>query len=488
MSKTFNLAGQILFRIIELVTKFAKPIVAILLGLLLLSFASTWVGTMVALFAGWEVIPYVFEGGNGLAYLAVFSLLTFIGIPFLLLLLLGARMIFNTKVRRGGVMIMLGIWLLSFGGMIFAGFQTAKSFAFSGNEQEEVFFQMPSDESLKIKYSGILDFEVDHDFGDMKIHDGKVLGKSIHLSFEKSPDDQYHVFNHKHSQGRSDYQARENARKVTYDVNFSGNTMSLPAAYFMGDAKFRGQEVTVEVQVPEGKSIFLDESVGMIIGQIRTPNGIEYLGHHELNSSWKMTKGGLVNLDERKKDDNSLGDFQDFNEVQLDGYFKAKIVQSETFYVTTDNKRKGFDARVNGNQLIITSNNNDRDAMVEIGLPELKAFNILNTDDVRISGFKQPKLEGFISGEQEVKFDINVEFLNLSINEEAIVDLKGFATQVEIELNDEAYLDADKIDITVGRIRLNEKGEGKVNIRDTLFTNDGSALRVIGDPVLIESE
>ncbi len=85
---------------------------------------------------------------------------------------------------------------------------------------------------------------------------------NINLEFNRSLDSNYHVTIWKYSAGMSKKIAIERAEKVQFNANYFDGILGLGSGLAIDrKSKFRGQRVLVEVQVPEGKKIVVDESV-----------------------------------------------------------------------------------------------------------------------------------------------------------------------------------------------------------------------------------
>lgn len=188
-----------------------------------------------------------------------------LGVPGMLLTYLGARMISNrVKINRILVFSSVGIW---FAALLLGGILTAsafKSFSRSAEFTEKKSFTTNNDtitlgfnefkqiNKKKIKW----DFDFDSDiFAKM---DGKLYRK-IDRSIEvrQSPNDQFSVNVVYTSHGSSVENARQNAESINYNyiMNSKGelifdNYVELPQG-----AKFRNQDISLIVYVPEGKVI-----------------------------------------------------------------------------------------------------------------------------------------------------------------------------------------------------------------------------------------
>lgn len=192
-------------------------------------------------------------------------LLIMLGVPGVLFTYLGARMISSrVKINRILIFSMLGLWLLSIIGVSILGVTTVKSFSKEVEFTERKSFTPEQDtialslnkfklvKNKKIKWG--LNFDTDL-FAEM---DGKFYRKiDNEVELRLSPNDQLYVDVVYFSRGSSIDDARQNSEKIVYNytMNSDGelvldNYLELPAG-----SKFRDQEVSVILYVPNGKVI-----------------------------------------------------------------------------------------------------------------------------------------------------------------------------------------------------------------------------------------
>ncbi len=85
---------------------------------------------------------------------------------------------------------------------------------------------------------------------------------TIRFKVEKSIDSEYHVIMRKYSFGSSEEEAHERAMRIQYSLYSRDSILDLGNGYSIDKiAKFRGQQVEIEIQIPIGKKLRFDESV-----------------------------------------------------------------------------------------------------------------------------------------------------------------------------------------------------------------------------------
>lgn len=106
---------------------------------------------------------------------------------------------------------------------------------------------------------------------------------NVNIEINKSTDTAYHVIVWKYSAGKTKKIALNRAEKVLFNASFEDGMLNLGSGLAIDKAsKFRGQRVLVEVLVPEGKKIIIDESVenmynpfNVHVNRVKTKNRIK---------------------------------------------------------------------------------------------------------------------------------------------------------------------------------------------------------------------
>ncbi|MDD3459607.1 MAG: PspC domain-containing protein [Weeksellaceae bacterium] len=187
------------------------------------------------------------------------------GVPGVLFTYLGARLISNrVKVNRTMVFSLSALWFIALLGIIVLGLSTVKSFSRKAEFTERKAYTIPND-TLKLSFNNYREmgkkkvnwsFDFDTDFFAQV--DGKLF-KNIDSNVEirQSSTDQIFVDVLYYSKGSSIDDARLNAEQIQYNyaMNTSGELLLNNYLELPDNTKFRNQEVSVIVYVPEGKVI-----------------------------------------------------------------------------------------------------------------------------------------------------------------------------------------------------------------------------------------
>jgi hypothetical protein len=113
----------------------------------------------------------------------------------------------------------------------------------------------------RIMYRGGM-WGIDDNEGGWDISEDTIRYNNVKIQFDKSFDNQYHVVIRKYSAGRSLSDAQARAQQTAFTAFMQDSVLNMGSGVRIGrGSKFRGQAVTVEIQIPEGKKIRFDDSV-----------------------------------------------------------------------------------------------------------------------------------------------------------------------------------------------------------------------------------
>ena len=98
------------------------------------------------------------------------------------------------------------------------------------------------------------------------------------------------------SRGGSKKEANENAKAINYAYHQEGREIILDEIFSTApDCKFRKQEVTIIIKLPQKKVIFLDKSLKSALDNVN--NTTNTWDGDMINRRWKMTEKGLACVD-----------------------------------------------------------------------------------------------------------------------------------------------------------------------------------------------
>ncbi|RFS23380.1 PspC domain-containing protein [Chitinophaga silvatica] len=193
-----------------------------------------------------------------------------IGIPILSLIIFIVRKLtgINETSRYVGYTLSF-LWFL---GLAFAGIvaiSMVKDWRRETTETTSVFIQQPSNGKLILKKApGTLLTDWDNDWhinffnNKMLVDDDTIVINRIRIRVEKSPDANFHADILKYSAGRNIQQARNFANDIEFSITQKDSIIYIPEGFTLPlHSTFRGQGVTLVIQVPNGKFLEADREV-----------------------------------------------------------------------------------------------------------------------------------------------------------------------------------------------------------------------------------
>jgi phage shock protein PspC (stress-responsive transcriptional regulator) len=226
-------------------------------------------------------------------YMGWLGILLIVGIPIIGLFIAGLKLILGIRKRfRVAGSILSAFWLI---GLIISGyiaFEVSRDFRNKAFTETIVIPEQPQSDTLYLKMT-------DHDkpavhFGNTKffMDNEQLLISYPRIKVEASETEEYQIMLKHRSFGGNSDEAILNSKRIGYNYSQSGSTITLDP-YFRVDRedKFRGQKLYLIIKVPEGKYIFLDESLQK--GITDTDNLNNKRARSMVGHTWRMSPKGL---------------------------------------------------------------------------------------------------------------------------------------------------------------------------------------------------
>lgn len=251
-------------------------------------------------------------------YFGLFGISLFFGIPIMMIIYGGIKILFKLKYSNRWVNLSAGVfWLLGFAMCLYVGIKTGADFSKEAKVREKVEIKPYDTLILKLNDVHVNLSEVqastedheDYDNDGFKInkhsHDDYMIGKHdgikyllghAQLNIIRSQTDRIEVLIVKESKGNNKLTATDRAKNIGYRVNQVDSMIVFDDLFRAGNAdKFRAQDVTVILKLPVNKVVYLDKSLlGFIYDIENTTN--TYDGDM-INRRWMMTEYGLKCID-----------------------------------------------------------------------------------------------------------------------------------------------------------------------------------------------
>ena len=431
--------------------------------------------------------------------LLIANVLFLIGIPVLSIIALITRLLFKVRLKRRWKIGMNVLWGLNIVSLFLIASFTSKDFrAAKTTYPTDTTFGAGID-TLNIFREANAYKDVWFGIGDhLKFDEDKLIVNQVYLSFEKSPDNSFHIRQENNSRGESISNAGNLADAINYETQLdaeSGNLTILPNFILEEGEKWRDQEVDIILQIPEGKIINFPETQEDGIYFINIRSGI-HPARQWGKGTWEMTANGLQCLDcletGHELDEQYL---KPFEELHLIGDLKVTVHQSHDHYVKMRG-RPHYTEQVEitqmGELLTVVTDLEDLTSPVRVDVftSDLSKLLIKNTDDVKVKGFALDRLDLEASGKQEIKLYADTDSLYLKQSDYSKVDLYGNYNYLNAYLLEHAKLDGEKVSIYEANIVAEKSSRASVAITKELQrrADESSSIRVEGNPSIKELE
>ena len=230
-------------------------------------------------------------------WLLSLSLFTLIGIPFLVLLVLGLRMLSSNIKQFSKItsITLLVIWFMALLTIIFTAVEFEASQANYGKSISNNQLDITIKDTLILKMiNNDLLYYQDNLKRSSRKHEVAINGElivytnDIRLDVKKSNTGYAYFIVQKESYGRSRITASKNAEKIQYEYTITDNEIVFDA-FFLSDLKniFKDEEIDITVFIPVNSTIYFDSSVKNFLSNVKNKGNIydkEMVDHH-----FKMT-------------------------------------------------------------------------------------------------------------------------------------------------------------------------------------------------------
>jgi|SRR6185436_12177393 len=296
-----------------------------------------------------------------------------IGIPVLMLLYWGVRIIFRIKqpnrvFNMVAVTLMISGWVIGFWMVADIG----REFSTEGRQRsvlpllnpatDTLFVDVMDDAKYEDEYDGPFSYNGIFNGNNFNIRTGDEIQKIaglVQLDIQKAEGDKFELVKITRARGTTEKQAYEAASKVNYNFEQKDSLVKL-SNYFpvTKNMKYRGQHVKLILKVPVGKSVFLKQGSRHIIYDIK--NVTNTYDGDMIGKTWTMTEDGLecktCNFSEWR-DPYDTGNIDDAH-IHIDEngvHIKAKGIRDSGFH-----NKKDVNISIDENGVVIDSKDKDK--------------------------------------------------------------------------------------------------------------------------------
>ncbi len=315
----FNFIGQILRGIFKVLGK--------IFGVIFLLVGTFWLVGMLGMLIGSETVFSITSDGvfsiasneffnlifisENQFHMAVVGAILVIGIPVIMLIYAGVKLLFQVKTHTGIGIGMFVVWVIGVFmcamvgirmGTELSNYDVSTTEEVISNNANEFYISASEDENPG---EGILEGK----YSTISLDEDSIYMNDIRLYIYKSKSDSMEIKLIKDANGKSRKDAANNAKMTTFNYSVADSSIRLSNYLsFPKENKIRGQEVKVKLYLPIGKSIYLDKSLRHIIHNVS--NVTDTWDREMLGKKWVMLKEGLTCLD--------CDDIDGVNATQLD--------------------------------------------------------------------------------------------------------------------------------------------------------------------------
>jgi len=232
--------------------------------------------------------------------ISLVSLSLLIGIPILLILFIGTKLLFRYKTNNKLIGLgTFGLWLVALIVLIVVSVNQVGNFAKQTSQTVTQKVECTQCKTIYLEtaddlYESLIDNEISLNRMKIATINGKekMLGHP-RFTIEKSSTDEFLLLIKKRARGSSNENAQQNVEVIEYNYIQKDSTIRLDPYYLLkDDAKWRNQEVTLILKVPEGKSVYIDEKMSNIIYDIENTSNM--WDGDMVGKTWTMTPDGLA--------------------------------------------------------------------------------------------------------------------------------------------------------------------------------------------------
>ncbi|WP_405605729.1 PspC domain-containing protein [Polaribacter sp. Asnod1-A03] len=216
-----------------------------------------------------------------------------VGIPFLLLFILGLRILSSNvkKISKPTSLTLTGIWIVCLLVVIFRGIEFGSSHSTYGQSSGRSNINIVKNDTLNLKIVNDDEIFYRHNLRSTSHkeevyidHKQMVYSNNVNIKVKKSNSEESYIVIVKESRGQNKSNASFNAEKINYKYKIEGNTLVLDA-YYLSNFKnmWKHEEVDITIFIPENVTIYFDNSVKHFLDDVKNEGDIydkDMVNHH----------------------------------------------------------------------------------------------------------------------------------------------------------------------------------------------------------------
>ncbi|MFL0086772.1 PspC domain-containing protein [Tenacibaculum maritimum] len=238
-------------------------------------------------------------------WILILLFLIVIGIPFLILFILGLRIISSSinKLTKTTSLTLLGVWILAVFGLTFTGIEYGTTKAYDGLKVTKSNLPFNSKDTIHLKVVNNDELYYRHNFRRRKSHhivdfNGKEKSycNNVKIDVQESDINIPFIEVKKYSEGKNRREANKYAKEILYQFNTTNNEIILNG-YFLSSPNnlYKDESVLVTIYIPKGTTIFFTHSSKHFLYQIDNTENI--YDKDMINHYFKMGSKGFYCTD-----------------------------------------------------------------------------------------------------------------------------------------------------------------------------------------------
>lgn len=332
--------------------------------------------------------------------------------------------------------------------------------------------------------------------GPLVLEENHLTSKDVRMGIVSSKNSEFKVTYYKKSRGLNNVEAKLLSNQIDFTPTLEGNELAIQNAIQINKgSKWRNQEVYIELEVPEGKTI-----------KFTSLDDLNQWGHFDTSDNdfsvwdnqdeyWSMTKDGLFcqscNPSERILND--LDKYKNFTEINIEAPVKVTIEKADIFDIEIEGSsrsKKRLELVQTGDKLNIFTEkrNNSLSLDIHIKMPNLYNLDLENTDDIRLIGFEQNKMRINYTGKNDLKAFINIDSIYINQNGRNELDISGKGKYMSLVMDNHSKMDAKNYEVDIVDIKATDHCEAKLNVNNFLRQRQEESKIDVerGEPEIIE--
>jgi phage shock protein PspC (stress-responsive transcriptional regulator) len=306
----FQPVGQALGRVAELFVRVVLIFAGIVLFLIGLSFLialltlifgfgyNIYIMDSELVYISFRALTDFFIGPPGSSIFFQIAVLLLIGLPLLMLLYAGVRLVFNLPRTRFIGLSALNLWVIALIVTAFYSFKVVRSFSETAVYKEKMKTELTEDRFLKMEVAENESFNQYYRYEEfVRIEDHNMIITSERKDFfygipkleiEKHNGSTVEVEVFYQARGKSEVHAQQRAQETLYNYDIEGSVLTFDRFFKLPDYEiWRDQQVEIVVKLPVGTRVYLTENMHTIINDFR------HAPYRLSGESWEMTESGL---------------------------------------------------------------------------------------------------------------------------------------------------------------------------------------------------